>query len=712
MSPDLISALTAAAERIEGAVNDWTGKELRNRINVWCDQHGLTQADNPSELLARHAAFCTLLLATLGEAKYRRGEVPAPPADPQTVLREASVIDPLIGDSLLTDVARLVPPDGLADVVDARQQVIAADSPAEVIGRLFEQVTPQDARRRLGQFRTPTHVAAVMGSWISQQGGDHLLDPGIGAGALSAAASRHSQTRADTSGFEHILGIDVTPLACLMGATTLTLCNPSLNHSLTARDFLDLTASDIDGAIDGIICNPPYTRHQELSEEYKHRANTQAEETLGRQVSGRSPLYAYWLYRAAPLLAPGACATYLTPAEFLETGYGESLKRYLLDEFRIEALVLLDRNSGSIFDEAMTTSLVSFLRKPDESGDTGGSVRFIRASDWPGNDEILAAVRDGKAGETDWGVTNDVRQDALRAEENWTIYFDPCTASAPTSLSTNASFTRPLSEIATVRRGILTGQNSFFCLTQAEVEEWGLDEEYLTPLVRSSRNIPGYEYGLTDWETQLEDGKEAWLLYHLEDVPAQAIRPSPTEPSESVAIPDGSGIEIQHMSVIPYLRHGMDDEVQAHAGYVARNRDPWFLVDRRAPAPILASYMSSTGFRAVRNTTDARHLNNLLGVYPDVNMSEAELKALLAYLNCGVAERHLRRQSRTYSDGMEKFEPGDVESIPVVDPRSLRDSDARRLAAGFDELRAAVGTEEQGEGAVKENITSLVQDLM
>jgi hypothetical protein len=46
----------------------------------------------------------------------------------------------------------------------------------------------------------------------------------------------------------------------------------------------------------------------------------------------------------------------------------------------------------------------------------------------------------------------------------------------------------PLSSVADVRRGFTTGCNDFFYLTKEDVEKWGIEEEFLIPVMKSPRD--------------------------------------------------------------------------------------------------------------------------------------------------------------------------------------------------------------------------------
>ena len=705
----LEGTIQTAADEIYQQLTQGVDSTVESRVDDWCELHGLDRLDDPLQIVARQAAFNVLLKGTLYEHYHQRGLLPELDSDARQMLKDAGeeTGDPAFSEYILDDVAWLAK-EGLDDILAARNQLESTDDPAEEIGRLFEALTPQESRRKLGQFRTPKTIADLMADWLIETGTETVLDPGMGACALSAAAYRKKKGKKNEPPLSDIYGVDLNELALVMGATTLTLMDHGEPHNLRTGDFLDLEIDDVDGEVDTVISNPPYSRHHELSEEYKSRVNSQAERELGRNVSALSPMYAYFYYHAAQFLKPGGRMSFITPSEFLETSYGESLKQFLLDEFDINTLVLFDRDDDSKFDEAMTTSLVSFLEKPNGT-DECELTQIVRVDGDPSEEELLAAVSGDIEGETEWGFVNAVRQVELEAEDKWTGLFDP--------VDIDTSELTPLSELGTVNRGIATGKNSYFCLTQSEVEEWDIDEQYLSKIIRNSRSVPGYEYTDDNWQEERDAGREVWLLYHLTDLDAGEVRqtiPDDTAGNATLASYSGDKSENEEEetpSVVEYLQHGMSDEIEAHDGYLARNRSPWFVVDRRDPPPIVLTYMSRGGTRFIRNETTARNLSNLHGMYIDVEMDEPQLKALLAYLNSEFASEVVRRSGRTYSSGMDKIEPNEMEGVPVLDPRGLDGETVDALAALFDELRAAAHDDSKSTDEVVAEIDDLLQDV-
>lgn len=716
-SATLEAAINTAAEKISQRLHEDLSPNLESRVDDWCELHGLERLDEPRRIVARQAAFNVLLKATLYEHYHQRDLLPELGPDAREAFEKAKETtgDPAFGEYVLDDVAWTVERSDFEDVLEARHKLEAAEKPAEEIGRLFELLTPQESRRKLGQFRTPATIADLMASWITPTGEERVLDAGMGAGALSAATYRQKQQISNPAELADIYGADLNKLALVMSATSLHLLDHGGPHNFRVGDFLDLSPDDVDGQVDAVISNPPYSRHHELSDEYKTRINSQVEQELGRDVSALSTMYAYFYYHTAKFLKPGGRASFITPSEFLETGYGESLKQYLVDEYNIKALVLFDRDEDSVFDEAMTTSLVSFLERENGS-DSDELTWFIRVDDYPGKEVLLDAITDGIEGETEWGFVNVVQQDKLEAEDKWTEFFDP--------LDIDTSQLTPLAELATVNRGIATGANSYFCLSQQDVEEWNLEEEYLSPLVRNSRSVPYLDYREEDWERQRNDGDEVWLLYHLENLDWDSTayqkqreaedNRSLNEFSEDTSKDEENkeDDEREYPNVVEYLKHGMSNNVEAHDSYLARNRDPWYVVDRRDPAPILVTYMSRGGCRFILNETDVRNLNNLHALYEDIELTDNELKALLAYLNSGFADDVVRRSGRTYSTGMDKIEPNELESVPVLNPRELDDETVSELARLFDNLRESARSDELDTKTAVAAVDSYLENIL
>jgi hypothetical protein len=74
----------------------------------------------------------------------------------------------------------------------------------------------------------------------------------------------------------------------------------------------------------------------------------------------------------------------------------------------------------------------------------------------------------------------------------------------------------------------------------------------------------------------------------------------------------------------------------------------------------------------VRNTANARHINIAHGLYPRQPLADYVLDEILGHLRVSVGVG----QGRTYAGGLTKFEPREMERLPVPSPEVLLRHDA------------------------------------
>jgi hypothetical protein len=112
-------------------------------------------------------------------------------------------------------------------------------------------------------------------------------------------------------------------------------------------------------------------------------------------------------------------------------------------------------------------------------------------------------------------------------------------------------------------------------------------------------------------------------------------------------------------AVLRFLDQARERDV--HRGYVASARKAWWSVQLREPAPILATYMARRPPAFVRNDVAARHINIAHGLYPRQPIEPTVMDRLIAHLRTAVT----LGQGRTYAGGLTKFEPREMERLPV-----------------------------------------------
>ena len=234
-------------------------------------------------------------------------------------------------------------------------------------------------------------------------------------------------------------------------------------------------------------------------------------------------------------------------------------------------------------------------------------------------------------------------------------------------------------------RGIATGANDFFVLSDDEVAKWELDPTILRPVLTKTREVPGYVFRRADFEALGRKGKKRWLLYLT----------TPVTPGTAEA---------------RYIQHG---EVRGlHKRSLVSTRPLWYLMEQREPAPIYFTYLSRKRPRFIYNKTKALALNVFLCIYPisDISSDPTALKALLAVLNSLIAKDSLRYVGRSYGGDTLKIEPREMDQLPVLNPLELTLPERESLADAFDQLCRS--ETEDAEEAVRRRIDKIVADII
>ncbi|MCR5886563.1 Eco57I restriction-modification methylase domain-containing protein [Hymenobacter sp. J193] len=108
-----------------------------------------------------------------------------------------------------------------------------------------------------------------------------------------------------------------------------------------------------------MLGNPPYIRQEELAPAFKNHLKTGYD-----TAAGTADLYVYFYEQGLRLLAPGGELSFITNNKWLRAGYGQGLRRYLLQPER-QLVELLDFGDLPVFPEATTyPNILSVCRAP------------------------------------------------------------------------------------------------------------------------------------------------------------------------------------------------------------------------------------------------------------------------------------------------------------------------------------------------------------
>ena len=474
----------------------------------------------------------------------------------------------------------------------------------------------QQERNRLGQFSTPFELAAAVVResmrYLDDREPVRFLDPAFGTGAFYSALLRECGERIESA---HGIELDAH-----YGAPAMQLwSNTGLN--LEIADFIHTNRKSISANL--LICNPPYVRHHHLSAEDKTFLR-QAMSLQGFQVSGLAGLYCYFMLLAQECLAPGAVSAWLVPSEFMDVNYGDVLKQYLLERVSLLRVHRFDPNEVQ-FTDALVSSVVVWFRnvKPSPSAE----VIFSYGGDI------------GRPGQETSRTLS-----SLAFESKWSRLAEPF---GPTNLDNHQVV---LGDVFSIKRGIATGDNGFFIVSEQQARELGFSKQFLRPILPSPRYLNAEEIN-SDGDGMPLIEKRLFLI----DCAVSEQELSQRDPA-----------------LFKYLKAG---ESSVANGYLCRSRSPWYSQESRPPSPFLCTYMGRAGsedrkpFRFFHNRSSATAANVYLLLYPRPGLR-------LAIEAPGVGERvfdllqripieKMTGEGRIYGGGLHKLEPRELANVPL-----------------------------------------------
>ena len=213
-----------------------------------------------------------------------------------------------------------------------------------------------------------------------------MLDPACGSGSFLIAAfdvldewlrENDPLLRDDSAARkQHILrenlyGVDKDPQA--VAVTRLNLWLRAVDQRAKLPDIPNIRHGDslVDeefdwpkefpnvfdvGGFDVVIGNPPYVRYQDIAKGLKTYVKSHY-----KTFAGRADLYVYFYERAHELLREDGCFGYISSKQFMRTNYGKALRKYLLENSRIQEII--DLGELPVFDSAALSPQSSSRKK-------------------------------------------------------------------------------------------------------------------------------------------------------------------------------------------------------------------------------------------------------------------------------------------------------------------------------------------------------------
>ncbi len=477
----------------------------------------------------------------------------------------------------------------------------------------------QAERNRLGQFATPTALARDVLSYglslLPKKEPVRFLDPAIGTGSFYSAL--HTTAKGRT--VQRAQGFEVDPhygqpAQKLWAGTPLEITLADFTHQIPPAE--ERVRFNL------LICNPPYVRHHHLESADKVRLQSSAKQTAGMNLSGLAGLYCYFLALSHAWMADDGIAGWLIPSEFMDVNYGQGLKDYLLRGVTLLHIHRFDPNDVQ-FDDALVSSAVVWFKKAPPPA--GHRVTFSYGG---------TLVRPN--------IVKTISVADLRRTEKWTRF--------PKNEAEDAHDGYRLADLFSIKRGLATGDNSFFILDEDRISTLNLSRKYLRPILPSTRYIKSDEIASDADGIPLLD-KRLFLI--------DCDRPE-------------DEIERSEPELWNYLQTGRESVASR---YLCRSRRFWYAQEKRPAAPIVCTYLGRSDhagrpFRFLLNRSQATATNVYLMLYPQPLLAQKlafnpkVIRLLWEALNT-ISPETLLGNGRVYGGGLHKLEPRELGNVPA-----------------------------------------------
>jgi len=579
---------------------------------------------------------------------------------------------------------------------------------SDVLGRVYEGLIPGGERHRLGQYYTPPPIVELIVEMCVRSPNDTVLDPGCGSGGFLVKAyhklrdlkKKEDPLKDEAELHREILdqlrGIDINAFPAQLAAMNLAARNlkaRSDNIGLVVSDFFKIAPNVpvFPKEFDAVVTNPPYTRQEEM--EYKEEIRDAAlTYTDGSKIDldARAGIYAYFFIHSAKFLRNGGRMGYITSDTWLDVGFGKGLKRFFLDHFKILTVIWYDVRA---FERPLVGTCITILEKEEDSKDARDEnmVKFVRIKKPMAAEDIVKTVEATMADFEDERIGVALKKQVeLQPTEKWGKYLR-----APTvyfKITQHPKMTR-LGKIAEIRRGFTTGADGFFYLDEEQIKLWGIEREYLKPIVTSPRG--------KGVEIKLDDVDKYVLIIHQ----------------------DKEELSKRRFNVLKYIEWGESREVRVRGGRrggvivkgyhnlsTIKSRKRWYDLGKRKPAPILFARKMWESCVYALNEANAYAHQCFYELCPH---STGDTLVLTGILNSTATALLSELKGRFYGGGVLELTVYECKELPVLDPNKLTIRERTRIEKAFLRLcDAQRGGDEEAEKWARKELDNAVFDAL
>lgn len=466
-----------------------------------------------------------------------------------------------------------------------------------------------------GVYYTPARLAGVLAAWALEKLPRRILEPSFGEGVFLRQARDQLLQLGVPAPAERLFGVELDPC----GSDRVRDLGIDDAH-LFQGDLLALDPDRLGERFEAILGNPPYIRHHLLPRQLIEKGRESAQK-IGIELNGRSDAWAYFCAHLVTFLAPGGRLALVLPGSVLHADYAKPLLEALARE---EGQVQLIRIRERLFPGVQERTVILLLDRAQPAGD---AVVYRSIANVKGLKRALSRPphRRSRAGRT-LRETDDPRLPWRLTEQEASIWDE---LAATTEVL-------PLSSLATIRIGVVTGANSFFIRSLPEIE--ALDPRLRTvPIVTRGEWLRG----------------PTWTEQDQKEVSGQSSRLLLPDPRRASLSPP----------IVAELQRAEEEEL--HLRSHCLRRTPWYVVADTAAPDLFLPYMASQPPRIVLNRAEATCTNAIHRVWLDQDLTHSK-QAVAAASWTSLYRLSAELSGRSYGGGVLKLEPQGAKSLRLA----------------------------------------------
>ncbi len=382
---------------------------------------------------------------------------------------------------------------------------------------------------------------------------------------------------------------------------------------------------------DVVVANPPYVRQEKIGS-----TKPALRQLYPGSTNARSDLYCYFYDRALQLLRTGGVQVFVCSNSWLDVGYGAKLQEHLLKNARVDTIYesAVERQ----FSTAQINTIISVISKSEAEDEHATSFVSLR-------DEFTEAIANAsKRRETSMSkgelmassqVGGKGKGEAKFVGDKWGAKYLRAPEIYRTVIKKGEGKLVRLTDLVAPKFGVKTGANDFFLLNEQEIVHYGLEDEFLAPVMTSPRE-------------------------------SRSVMVKASNLGHKLFVCDRTKDELTGSAALNYIERGEAEGFHERRSVIRRRL--WYNLGLGETAEIAMNYVISSTARTFL-VKPGTHFINVFHVLPN---SDIDAPKLCTAMNSTLSQLMLNLNGRAnLGGGALKVELYELGGVPVVNPANL-----------------------------------------